>query len=166
MDFCRNNALRNAVIILAISAVVAGCKSQPDASVPPVDPLPTTHEATQPGKGDTTAANTTAVQPQQPADPVIATVGTTEIRASEVRQPLMHAYGFDILMYVVQRDLAKAECEKAGIRVTEQDIAKEREWTLNQMFATVPDGQDREKLLDQFLAQPKPRDQMRTKADI
>ncbi|HEX8342626.1 MAG TPA: peptidylprolyl isomerase, partial [Tepidisphaeraceae bacterium] len=109
----------------------------------------------------------TPSDPVRPSDdPVIARVGNTEIRSSELQGPLLRAFGFDVLMYVVQRDLARDACVGQGLTVSPKDFAAEREWTLNQMFTAVPEGQTREKLLDQFLAQPKPRDQMRTTAEF
>ena len=46
------------------------------------------------------------------------------------------------------------------------EIKSEYEWTVGQMFPNLQPGDDREKLLDQFLAQPKPHDQMSTRAEL
>lgn len=99
-------------------------------------------------------------------DPVIATAGKTTIRQSELQEPLLQAYGLNLLMYIVQRDMAHDAARQAGLVVSPEDIKREREWTLGTMFASAPPTQDREKLLEQFLAQPKPRDQMMTRVEF
>lgn len=101
-------------------------------------------------------------------DPIIATAGKTVIRESELLVPLKKAYGLNVLMYVVQRDLAMDVVQEMGLTVTESDVAQERDWTLRQSFPKAETPEEREKLLDQLLNQPKPRENMmsRTEFDI
>jgi len=99
-------------------------------------------------------------------DEIVASVGSTTITRAELTKPLYDAYGFSVLMLVVQRDMARDACVQKGISVTESDIANETQWTLDQMFPNAEADEDKQKLLDQFLAQPKPRDQMATRAEF
>ncbi|HEY0009550.1 MAG TPA: peptidylprolyl isomerase [Tepidisphaeraceae bacterium] len=138
----------------AIAAAIVGCG--PKAPV-------ATSATTPPGS----LSPATAPSQQSAADdPIIATAGNVAITRSALYQPLLDAYGFDLLMLVVQRDLSAAQCREMGIVLGAEDFAKEREWTLKQMFEKAPESENREKLLDQFLAQPKPREQMRTRTEF
>lgn len=101
-----------------------------------------------------------------PDDPIIATAGKTVIRESEFLVPLKQAYGLNVLMYVVQRDLAMDVAREMGLTVTESDIAQERDWTLRQSFPKAETPEEREKLLDQLLNQPKPRENMITRTEF
>ncbi|MDB5326265.1 MAG: foldase [Phycisphaerales bacterium] len=119
------------------------------------------HPTPPPFHPTTTPATTQAMD-----DPVIATVGTTQIRRSELEKPMLEAYGFNMLMLLIQRDMARDACQQGGIKVSPADIKYEYNWTVDQMFPNLQPGDDREKLLDQFLAQPKPHDQMSTRAEL
>jgi hypothetical protein len=112
------------------------------------------------------ATQLSATTQAAPVDAVIASVGTTKIKQSELVQPLMEAYGFNLLMLIVQRDMARDACREQNIVVTPAELKKEYTWTLEQMFPNLQAGDDRDKLLDQFLAQPKPRDQMSTRTEL
>jgi len=107
-----------------------------------------------------------AHNPDFDGDPVIATASGTSIRESQILKPLKEAYGFNLLMYVVQCEMAKDALRQQGVTLAESDIANERNWTLDQMFENAKEGEDREKLLEQFLNQPKPRDQMMTSTEF
>jgi hypothetical protein len=158
--------LRKSVLILGISSVVAGCKPGTPPPAGPVGPIPTP-ATTQDAAGSAAARPTPGTSdPTLPADPVIATVSGVDIRSKELQEPLMRAFGLDVLLYVVQRDLAREECRRAGIVVSPGDIAAEREWTIKEMFAKAEPTEDREKLLERYLAQPKPREEMRTVAEF
>lgn len=143
-----------AVPILLAAGLLTGCtptqKQGGAVTLPPSQPPATQQAATQ----------------ATPADPIIANVGTTKISQSELVKPLMEAYGFNLLMLIVQRDMARDACREQNLVVTPAEIKKEYNWTLEQMFPNLQAGDDRDKLLDQFLAQPKPRDQMTTRTEL
>lgn len=143
---------------ILLSQLILGCspRTGPSADVSrPPSTTPQSSQITQP-----------IVEPVD--DPVVATAGKTVIRESELLVPLKQAYGLNILMYVVQRDLAMDVVREMGLTVTESDIAQERDWTLRQSFPKAETPEEREKLLDQLLNQPKPRENMmsRTEFDI
>jgi parvulin-like peptidyl-prolyl isomerase len=100
------------------------------------------------------------------SDVVVATAGDVEITETQLMTALKEAHGFGMLMYLVQRELAFETCRQMGMTVSDADIDEERQWTLNQMFENAREGEDRENLLDQYLAQPKPRDQMMTRTEF
>ncbi len=104
--------------------------------------------------------------PLQVDDPVIATAGTTAVRETELLTPLKQAYGLSTLMYVVQRNLAMDAARELGLTVSDSDIAEERDWTLRQSFPKAETADEREKLLDQLLSQPKPRENMMTRTEF
>ncbi|HEX8324675.1 MAG TPA: peptidylprolyl isomerase [Tepidisphaeraceae bacterium] len=146
-------------IWLAI-ALIAGCEAaqkQPPVVRPDMPP------AVAPTPSTATPA---ATRPAGPGDDVIAVIGTTQIKRSALVTPLMEAYGFNLLMLIVQRDMARDACAQQGIVVSPSDVKWEHDWTINQMFPTLAPTEDRDKILEQFLAQPKPRDQTTTRAEF
>lgn len=142
------------------AAALAGC--QGNTSTGPTALKPMTMPVAPP------PASQAAVAPP-PAAPgsqdVVATVGTVKINRAELDRPLMEAYGFNTLMLIVQRDMAKQACTEAGMTVSPGDIDSEWKWTLDRMFPN-DQGEDRQKLLDQYLAQPKPPGQMSTRTEF
>ncbi len=86
------------------------------------------------------------------ASTVIARVGDKTITYSDLEEPLMQSYGLNILLQLVQLDLAKQHAAKDNVAVTPADFQRERELTLKQMF---PDSEVAEypELLDRLLAQ-------------
>lgn len=140
---------------IACAAFLVGCT--PENKSKPVAP----------GSTPLSNNNTTATR-----DPVIATVGPVSITANELQEPLMRAYGFTIFKYVVQRDMAKLEARNAGILVTPEEIATERKNTLEQMFPDIRGTNEeqlsveRERALDQFLAQPRQGEVLRNRTEF
>jgi len=85
-------------------------------------------------------------------DRVIAIVGGRSIRLHQLEKPLVEAYGLNVLLNLVQLELAKQQAAKSGVSVTDADVARERELTMQKMFADAA-KEDYETLLEQFLAQ-------------
>ena len=86
-------------------------------------------------------------------DPIIAHVEDVTITLQQLQQPLMEAYGLNLLLRLAELDLAKSDAAKAQITVTQTDIQHEREHMLEGLFKDAPPEQDRKQLLDQFLVQ-------------
>ncbi|MGC4032505.1 MAG: peptidylprolyl isomerase [Tepidisphaeraceae bacterium] len=147
-------------IMLAAAGLLAGC------TPPKGDPTPGPVVTPPPSVENHTGGKTTVMPSTMPADPVIATVGTTRITHSELSKPLFEAYGFNMLMLVIQRDMARDLAAQQNIKVTPEDIKWEYNWTVEKMFPNLNPTDDREKLLDQFLAQPKPKDQTTTRTEL
>jgi len=125
-----------AVICLALF-LISGCKSTPapaDALMAPAPALsPTTNPASDP-------------------DRIVAKVNGRPIRIAQLEKPLIDAYGLNVLLNLVQLELAKQQANQSAVTVTDADIAHERELTLEKMFADAAKD-DWETLLDQFLNQ-------------
>lgn len=72
--------------------------------------------------------------PPPPEVPPLATVDGMEIPRDRVDQLVMDAYGLDMLMRVVQVELAKRAAQQNNLTVTAEDIAAERKVTLDKLF--------------------------------
>jgi hypothetical protein len=90
--------------------------------------------------------------PPSSSDPVLARLNGKPITLSQIEPTLIESYGLNILLNVVQLELAKQEAARANVTVTPSDFSKEREQTLAKMF---PDAEktEIEPLFDQFLQQ-------------
>ena len=87
-----------------------------------------------------------AAEPQPAAatrEPVIAQVGGAVVTLGQLQRPLIQAYGLNILLNLVQLEVAKENAVKAGVKVTPEDVARETEVTIERMFE-----QSNEKLVD------------------
>lgn len=71
-----------------------------------------------------------AVSAPVPSDEVVATVRGDPIMLKQIEGPLLEAYGMNILLAEVQLDLAQQDAQRAGITVTDQDVADETTKTL------------------------------------
>ncbi|HEV7299407.1 MAG TPA: peptidyl-prolyl cis-trans isomerase [Tepidisphaeraceae bacterium] len=109
-------------IAVGIVGILVGCKdpstAKPGAAV--VD-RPFTQSSTPP---------TTSVA----TDTVVATVAGRPITEQALRDPLVEAYGLNMLLNLVQHELTQREAERAGITATDADIAAERQRTVDRMF--------------------------------
>ena len=114
----------------------------------------------------TPIAPTKTVATTEPADPVIASVSGVDIHFQELEKPLLESDGLNMLMLIVQRDMARDACRQQGIVVSDEDLKNERKWTLDHMFSEADASEDHEKLLKQFLAQPKTHDQMSSEVEF
>ena len=79
--------------------------------------------------------------------PVIAKVGGAQVTLDQLQRPLIRAYGLNILLNLVQLEVAKENASKAGVKVTPEDVARETEITITRMFE-----QSNEKLVDKASA--------------
>lgn len=68
--------------------------------------------------------------PQSSPNEVLATINEDSITLGQLEPILMQAYGLDILIDFVQRDLAQQQAVQLQIVVTPQDVANERALTL------------------------------------
>lgn len=106
-------------------------------------------------------------QPSHMDNEVIATVRGQEITQKDLQPILMQGYGLNVLLTLVQLDLARDEAAKLQVVVTPVDVEKERQITLNELKQSVrqtgeltantqPSDQDispeqAEQMLDQML---------------
>jgi foldase protein PrsA len=100
--------------LLIVAATLCGC----DQTQPP--PGPTV--ATNPPPAPTTSPS--------PADVVVATVRGHDVTMSELQGPLVEAYGLNVMLELVQLDMAQQDAQQAGVTVTDADIEDEATRTL------------------------------------
>ncbi len=67
-------------------------------------------------------------------DEVLARINGRAITMSQVRPTLLEAYGLNVLLNVVQLELAKNEAQKQGIKISSSDIEEEWHLTTERMF--------------------------------
>ncbi|HEV2292652.1 MAG TPA: peptidylprolyl isomerase [Tepidisphaeraceae bacterium] len=87
-----------------------------------------------------------------PNDAVVARVDDVTVTMGQLQKPLVEAYGLNVLLNLVQLELARQVSANAKVTVTEADIQRERKLTLDRMFRDAPE-QDHANLFEQFLQQ-------------
>ena len=97
-------------------------------------------------KNDTSKALT--VQP--PVDPAVATVNGKAISYDQLSRPLIDTYGLNLLLQIVQLELARQNVEKAGVKIVPADLERERQIILKGAFPDA-DPKDYDSLLVQLL---------------
>jgi parvulin-like peptidyl-prolyl isomerase len=81
----------------------------------------------------TTQKNAAAKVSGQPGQ-TVAFVNDKPISTEQLQKPLFEAYGLNLLLHLAQIELCKQWAQAAGVKVTAEDIAAERQRTLEQMF--------------------------------
>ncbi|MEA2708092.1 MAG: hypothetical protein QOF78_693 [Phycisphaerales bacterium] len=103
-----------------------------------------------------------APAPAQPAaatqSPIVARVGGASVTLEQLQRPLFQGYGLNILLNLVQLEVAKENAAKAGVKVTPDDVARETEMTIDRMFE-----QSNEKLVDKMNAAREKGDEAKAK---
>ena len=144
----------------ALAAVaLVGCHADRQPPLPTVPPPPQATDARtqatrQPGERAEMHFNAAPADLAPARDEVIATVAGRSITLSQLTKPLIEGYGLNVLLNIVQLELAKEYAAKAAppITVSPQDIAAERESTLAKMFRDASKDEYAQ-LLDQLLVQ-------------
>jgi foldase protein PrsA len=77
--------------------------------------------------------------------PVVAQVNGVGVTLEQLQRPLVEGYGLAILLNLVQLEIAKENAVKAGVKVTPDDIARERDLTIERTFK-----ESNEKLVDKM----------------
>lgn len=85
-------------------------------------------------------------------DAVIARVDDVAVTMGQLQGPLVEAYGLNVLLNLVQLELAEQVAANAKVTVSEADVTRERELTLGRMFQDAP-AADHDNLFEQFLQQ-------------
>lgn len=152
----------NRVVLIAAFAVVGvlcGCakpqsNSETSPSLKPSETLPAEISTPErdPQANDVTMANV-SMAPAQPVvtqvvpivqDPVIARVDGTVITRSQVVDPLMKTRGLEMLLRVLQLEMARTDAASRGIILNSDDFEKETRITLRYAFG----AQDESALLE------------------
>ena len=79
-------------------------------------------------------------------------MGGLTITREDLDKPLTEAYGLPVLLNLVQLDLAKQQCVRAGITIAPAQIAAERQTTFEKLFSDAK-PEDYPGLFDQLLRQ-------------
>ena len=105
-------------------------------------------------------------QPSADASQTVAWVNGRAITLDQLRKPVFEAYGLQFLLHLVQLEMAKQKVAALNLTVTPEDIAHERDLTLEQLFGNSIDAtklnlseqekqafirKEEERLLNQFL---------------
>jgi foldase protein PrsA len=88
----------------------------------------------------------------QPTSRVIARVNGEAITIDDLDKPLVEAYGLNVLLNLVQFDLARQQAYRTGVSITPEDVKREEQATVDKMFGNSA-GPNADSLLDDFLAQ-------------
>ena len=91
--------------------------------------------AAVPARGAEAPAKAPEAKPAAMAQgPVVASIGPAQVTMDQLQRPLIEAYGLNVLLNLVQLELAREHAARAGVKVTPQDVAAERESTIQRMF--------------------------------
>ena len=98
------------------------------------------------GAADPTAPAGAQAQPAAATQgPVIASIGQGKVTMDQLQRPLFEAYGLNILLNLVQLEVAKEHAARAGVKVAPDDVEAERKTTIDRMFK-----ESNEKLTDKL----------------
>jgi parvulin-like peptidyl-prolyl isomerase len=115
---------KSAVGIVIGLSLLAGCKGNPPAVNSDHSPSDSAGALNPRSQSPTT-------------DPAVAEVSGLTVTESQLRQPLVKAYGLNILLNLVQLELAQREAQRAGVTLTDADYAAERTETIDRLFASM-----------------------------
>jgi parvulin-like peptidyl-prolyl isomerase len=114
---------------LCATLSLTGCPSQDQgpSAAPPSAALASTPPAAS-------VAPAPAASPTPPEDEVVATINGIDITNEEFEKPLVEAFGLNMLLKVVELNLARQQAQRMGIMVTQSDVAAEMQRYLDQVF--------------------------------
>src|SRR6185437_5962657 len=113
---------------------LASCAAPPptDAFAAAEQPAPTS-AAQSPAPAPSFATTAPSTQVSR-FNPVVASVGQVQVTRDQLIKPLVDAYGLNILLNVIQLEIAKQNARREHLVVTADDIQRERDQTINNMF--------------------------------
>lgn len=86
---------------------------------------------------------------------IVARVDGQDITIQQLTDPLLRVHGLSLLLQIAQLDVVRTQAEKSGITISDADIEKETQLTLDVLpgFEGVTDPAERQHMLSQFLKQ-------------
>lgn len=141
-----NKLLLKATGTAVLSLLAIGCESS--------NPPPASGErpgVVVPSGGRSNDATRTAAAPAS-EDQVLAEIDGVKISESQFKPILYRTRGLDVLLMVVQREMAKAEAGKQNLTISPADVQEERRITLQMAFPDAKE-EDYEQALKQLLVQ-------------
>jgi foldase protein PrsA len=106
------------------------------------------------GTTTSTASSPAPAAQQAGTDAIISRMDGSEVREVRLNKALQEAYGLDMLIRLVLLDLSKMEAQRAGVKITPDDLKAERYVLMKGTFPTEEPDQY-EKLMPQLLKQLK-----------
>lgn len=134
---------------IAAACFSVGCQDTNNGSTGGPAPAPIARTSPAP------AAAAQQPAPSAPVDPVVARVAGRSITRSDLVKPLIEAHGLDMLMQLVQLELAKHAAEQTNQTITQADIDQELQLTLKRMFPEDVTPEEYPRVMEQFLQQQK-----------
>ena len=131
------------VLVIGLVALLAGCADQP-AHVQNL-----TANVQSPSANANAQGVGVTMTPGQPGsdERIVARINGQPVTLEEFLQPLIESHGLQILMGLVQLDLAKQEARDEHVTVSSEDITRERDGTLQKMFKDA-DAKEQDQLDD------------------
>ncbi len=135
----------------------------PITALPPVEPVPAAPAVpvapvpapAPPAEPNLVAAPRPVVNvPPKPADPgraVMAYVNGEPLYMDQLNDLLVSGYGMAVAQQLVANELVRQEAKRKNIVVTDPEVEAEHQRTMDAMFGTVDDANQRQRLLQQLL---------------
>ena len=138
--------------VLAALAPMGGCTQDappPRAAQPVAEPVVAVKSA-EPTPATMPVKIVTVEVPR--AEEPVAVVNGKPVTRDQLVKPLVEAYGLNLLLQIIQLELAKQDAAKAGVTVSPGDVQHERAVMLKGFFPDAEPG-DYDQLLGQLLKQ-------------
>ena len=90
-------------------------------------------------------------KPAQPGRPVMAYVNGEPVYMDQLNQLLITGYGMAVAQQLVANELVRQEAQRKGLAVTDAEVEAEHQRTMDAMFSTVSEPNQRQRLLEQLL---------------
>lgn len=132
----------------------------PITALPPVEPAPATPVAPAPAPVPAPEPDLVAAPkplgnlPPKPADPgraVMAYVNGEPLYMDQLNDLLVSGYGMAVAQQLVANELVRQEAQRKNVVVTDAEVEAEHQRTMDAMFGTVNDANQRQRLLQQLL---------------
>jgi foldase protein PrsA len=90
-------------------------------------------------------------KPAQPGRAVMAYVNGEPVYMDQLNQLLISGYGLAAAQQLVANELVRQEAQRKGLAVTDAEVEAEHQRTMDTMFSTVSEPNQRQRLLEQLL---------------
>ena len=128
--------MKRAIGMMVIGgAVLGGCGGQAPPPTQKTSPVQNLNVVPPPASGGSTPAPTVAAPGVPSSDErVIARANGQPITMGQLMRPLVEAHGLQMLVGLVQLELARQDARAAHLTISPEDVRAERELTLEKMF--------------------------------
>jgi parvulin-like peptidyl-prolyl isomerase len=151
----KRSTIQTAILIplgsILAGMVLVGCKAGPSSTGGETPGVVTPSRTSDRASGNDVAGSASASGPRS-ADRVLAEVQGVKVTEGQLLPVLYGGPGLDVLMKVVQMNLAVELAARSGVTISPADVQAERSLTLSLAFPD-QDPEDYEQLLSQWLQQ-------------